>query len=204
MKKGILFVISAPSGTGKTTLLKKVMDRIPGLNFSVSHTTRKPRKGEQHAREYYFVEIADFERMIEQDQFIEWARVHDNYYGTSTMAVSAQLDEGHDIVLDIDVQGAAIIRDSDQLKAVQIFIAPPGIDELEKRLRGRNTEDEDTLQLRLSNASKEMQSADLYEYLIVNDALDEAAEMLSSIIIAERSKRRRKINGEPLGMDQSE
>ncbi len=204
MKKGILFVISAPSGTGKTTLLKKVMNRIPGLNFSVSHTTRKPRKGEQHAREYYFVETADFERMIEQDQFIEWARVHDNYYGTSTMAVSAQLDEGHDIVLDIDVQGAAIIRDSDQLKAVQIFIAPPGIDELEKRLRGRNTEDEDTLQLRLSNASKELQSADLYEYLIVNDALDEAAEMLSSIIIAERSKRRRKINGEPLGMDQSE
>ncbi|WP_136810040.1 guanylate kinase [Desulfosediminicola flagellatus] len=204
MKKGILFVISAPSGTGKTTLLKKVMNRIPGLNFSVSHTTRKPRKGEQHAREYYFVETAEFERMIEQNQFIEWARVHDNYYGTSTKAVSEQLDEGRDIVLDIDVQGAAIIRDSDQLKAVQIFIAPPGIDELEKRLRGRNTEDEETLQLRLSNASKEMQSADLYEYLIVNDALDEAAETLASIIIAERSKRRRKINGEPFGMDQSE
>lgn len=201
MKKGILFVISAPSGTGKTTLLKKVMDRIPGLNFSVSHTTRNPRAGEQHAREYYFVETSEFERMIEDNLFVEWARVHDNYYGTSTKAVSEQLDKGRDIVLDIDVQGAAILRESKQLEAVQIFIIPPGISELEKRLRGRNTEDEDTLQLRLSNAVKEMQAADLYDYLIVNDKLDEAAETLASIIIAERSRKRRKINGEPLEMN---
>jgi guanylate kinase len=202
MKKGILFVISAPSGTGKTTLLKKVMARLPGLNFSVSHTTRKPRSKEQHGVDYYFVEKVEFEKMIAAGQFLEWARVHDNLYGTSTAAISSQLAEGKDIILDIDVQGAAIIRRSDLLEAVQIFIAPPGLAELEKRLRGRNTEAEDTVQLRLQNARDEMQEAHMYDYLIVNDELEEAAEALASIIIAERSRAHRRPSGKPIILEQ--
>ena len=201
MKHGILFVISAPSGTGKTTLLKKVMARLPGLNFSVSHTTRKPRSGEQHGRDYYFVERQEFEAMIDQNQFLEWARVHDNYYGTSTMAVSRQIAEGMDVILDIDVQGAAIIRNSRELKAVQIFIAPPGLLALEARLRGRNTEDEQTIQLRLRNGRVEMAAADQYDYLVVNDQLEEAAEGLAAIIIAERARARRRPTGEPVKIE---
>jgi guanylate kinase len=201
MKHGILFVISAPSGTGKTTLLKKVMARLPGLNFSVSHTTRKPRSGEQHGRDYYFVERQEFEAMIDQNQFLEWARVHDNYYGTSTMAVSRQIAEGMDVILDIDVQGSAIIRNSRELKAVQIFIAPPGLLALEARLRGRNTEDEQTIQLRLRNGRVEMAAADQYDYLVVNDQLEEAAEGLAAIIIAERARARRRPTGEPVKIE---
>lgn len=197
MKKGILFVISAPSGTGKTTLLKKVMARVPGLNFSVSHTTRKPRSGERDGRDYYFVERGQFERMIAEKQFLEWAQVHDNLYGTSTMTVSAQIAAGQDVILDIDVQGAAIIRESSELEAVQVFIAPPSLVALEERLRGRNTEDEETIQLRLQNARVEMEAVGKYDYLVVNDQLDEAVEGLASIIIAERARAHRRPSGEP-------
>lgn len=198
MQKGILFVISAPSGTGKTTLLKKVMDRLPGLNFSVSHTTRLPRSGEQDGRDYHFVDKEMFTQMIDENKFIEWAAVHDNFYGTSSMAVSGQLARGEDIILDIDVQGAEIIRNSESLSAVQIFIAPPGMAALELRLRGRGTEDEETIQLRLKNGRIEMDAADNYDYLVVNDQLDEAVEVLVSIIIAERSRSRRRPSGEPV------
>jgi len=201
MKNGILFVISAPSGTGKTTILKKVMAGLPGLNFSVSHTTRQPRTGEQHGRDYFFVEREAFEQMIAEKQFIEWARVHDNYYGTSIMAVSDRLGEGEDIILDIDVQGAAIIRDSETLSAVQIFIAPPGLKALEERLRGRNTEDEKTVLLRLKNAEMEMKAAQAYDYLVVNDQLEEAVETLMAIIVAERARARRRRTGEPVAME---
>lgn len=204
MKKGILFVISAPSGTGKTTILKRVMERLPRLNFSVSHTTRKPRSGELHGRDYYFVERETFEQMIDEQQFVEWARVHDNYYGTSIAAVSEKLGEGEDIILDIDVQGAGIIRHSDSLAAVQIFIAPPGLKVLEERLRGRNTEDEQTVRLRLENAASEMQAAVLYDYLVVNDQLEEAVETLIAIIVAERARARRRLTGEPVNMEKDQ
>ena len=200
-KNGILFVISAPSGTGKTTILKKVMARLPGLNFSVSHTTRKPRADEQNGRDYFFVERSMFEQMIAKEQFIEWARVHDNYYGTSIAAVSERLGEGEDIILDIDVQGAAIIRKSKSVSAVQIFIAPPGQKALEERLRGRNTEDEQTILLRLKNALEEMKAARAYDYLVVNDNLEEAIETLMAIIVAERARVRRRRTGEPVAME---
>lgn len=201
MKKGLLFVISAPSGTGKTTLLKKVMARIPGLNFSVSHTTRSPRKGERDGIDYHFVGKDHFEKMISDQQFIEWARVHDNLYGTSVMAVRDQLDAGSDVILDIDVQGADIVRNSAEFESVQIFIAPPSISVLEKRLRNRNTEDEDVLRLRLQNARTEMQAIDSYAYLLVNDDLEEASEVLASIIIAERAKVRRRPTGEIVSIE---
>lgn len=201
MDDGILFVISAPSGTGKTTLLGKVMADIGGLNFSVSHTTRAPREGERNGCEYHFVQKSEFERMIREKRFLEWAEVHDNLYGTSTDGVAGQLAGGQDVILDIDVQGAAILRKSEELAAVYIFIAPPSMAILEERLRGRNTESEEKVQLRLQNAGKEMSSVSDYDYLVVNDRLDEAVDVLSAIIIAERAKKRRKPTGEPVNFE---
>ncbi len=202
MAQGILFVLSAPSGTGKTTLLRKVMACIPGLSFSVSHTTRKPRSGERDGEDYYFVDRQEFLRMQDRDQFLEWAEVHDNLYGTSSEAVARQLAAGRDVVLDIDVQGAAIIRNSGKMTAaVHIFVAPPALAELERRLRGRKTENEETIRLRLENARQEMQSADEYDYLVVNDELEEAAELLGAIIIAERARLRRRPSGEPVRLE---
>lgn len=188
MRKGILFVISAPSGTGKTTLLKQVMAAIPNLGFSVSHTTRQPREGEQPGVDYHFVDHQKFKSMIEAEQFLEWAEVHGNFYGTSIGAVADKLEQGIDVILDIDVQGAAILRDDTTLDAVHVFIAPPSIEQLEQRLRGRNTEDEQTIQLRLSNSVEEMKQQDKYHYLVINDQLEEAATVLSSIFIAERAR----------------
>lgn len=199
MNSGILFVISAPSGTGKTTILKRVMTELPGLGFSVSHTTRQPRQGEVDGREYHFITRETFLGMIEADQFVEWAKVHDNYYGTSVNAVTQGLTGGADIILDIDVQGAAILREGKRLPAVHIFISPPGLDELERRLRGRNTEDEATVRLRLANAAEEMGAAEAYDYLVVNDRLDEAVRTLIAIIVAERARRRRRADGSPVG-----
>ena len=198
MTAGRLFVISAPSGTGKTTILKKVMARLSGLVFSVSLTTRAPRPGERDGREYHFVSHADFEAMLDGDQFLEWASVHDNYYGTSRQAVAEELQRGLDVILDIDVQGAAIIRKSSGIEATHIFISPPGLVELEHRLRGRGTESEESIQLRLKNARIEMQAADDYEYLIVNDVLDEAVDLLSAIILAERARAHRLPDGSPI------
>lgn len=198
MERGILFVISAPSGTGKTTLLKRVMARMAGLNFSVSHTTRVPRHGEQDGREYHFIPRQQFEVMIERNDFVEWAQVHDNLYGTATAGVEGQLAQGQDVILDIDVQGAAIIRETSKLEGVHIFIAPPRLAVLEERLKGRNTDSDETIELRLKNAVTEMKSAPVYDYLIVNDDLEEAEEMLASIIIAERARCRRRPNGQPL------
>lgn len=201
MNTGILFVISAPSGTGKTTLLRQVMARLPGLNFSVSHTTRRPRPGEVDGRDYCFVSRNQFEKMIADNQFLEWARVHDNYYGTSVQAVTDRLQAGEDILLDIDVQGAAIIRSAGVPPSVQIFIAPPSLAVLESRLRGRNTEDEKTLQVRLQNARSELKAAGQYQYLVINDQLDEAVETLMAIFIAERARVRRRRGGEPAVME---
>ena len=203
MSKGILFVISAPSGTGKTTLLGRVMPGLDQLAFSVSHTTRKPRSGEVDGRDYHFIAKDEFEQMIEDNRFIEWARVHENFYGTSIAAVAGQLDNGSDVILDIDVQGAAIVRDNKQFNDVHIFISPPELGILEKRLRKRDTDSEETIRIRLDNARKEMRAAVEYDYVVVNDALDDAADTLRSIIVAERSKNRRMIDGSPIRLPES-
>lgn len=201
MSSGILLVLSAPSGGGKTTVLKKVMADLPGLVFSVSHTTRKPRPGEQDGRDYYFVSRREFESIRDRHPsgFLEWAEVHGNLYGTSRAAVEQRLGAGLDVVLDIDVQGAAQIRKS--ADPVAVFIAPPSLVELEARLRGRGTEDEQTLALRLENSKQELAAMDRYDYLIVNDRLAEAVESLRSIIIAERCRRRRTVDGTPVQVD---
>ncbi|MGB3209561.1 MAG: guanylate kinase [Desulforhopalus sp.] len=191
MMAGRLFVISAPSGAGKTTILKRVMVQVPGLVFSISHTTRSPRPGEQNGVDYHFVTRAEFLAMIDQGQFLEHADVHDNLYGTSSAAIDIQLKAGLDVILDIDVQGAAILREKGHLEATHIFISPPNLTELEKRLRGRGTESEEKIRLRMRNAETEMSAAAAYEFLIINDTVGEAANLLMSIILAERAKTKR-------------
>ncbi|MEK6201215.1 MAG: guanylate kinase [Desulfobulbaceae bacterium] len=198
MTTGKLFILSAPSGAGKTTVLKRVMADLPGLAFSVSHTTRLPRAGEEDGVDYHFVSRGQFEAMREQGVFLEWAEVHGNLYGTSRPAVLAQLESGLDVVLDIDVQGAAILRNSAAIPAASLFIAPPSLQELERRLRGRGTDSEETILLRLKNAKVEMQAALDYEYLIVNARLELAIDTLRAIVIAERSRGHRLPTGKPI------
>jgi len=198
MSRGLLFVISAPSGAGKTTLLKRVMARVPGLSFSVSHTTRKPRTGELDGVDYHFISRGAFLEMVEEGLFLEYAEVHENFYGTSRETVAEQLSKGKDIILDIDVQGAAIVRQQGSPVGSHIFIAPPSLAELESRLRGRGTESKENIAVRLTNALVEMEDAGKYDYLIVNDQLDEAVDLFTSIIYAERARSHRLPSGEPI------
>lgn len=200
MNRGNLFVISAPSGAGKSTILKKLLARVPNLAFSVSHTTRTPRTGESDGREYHFVDRPTFEAMRAEQAFLEWAEVHGNLYGTSRAAIEAQQAKGIDVFLDIDVQGARQLRECGHPGAVFLFIAPPSRQELEKRLRGRGTDPEETIQLRLNNAHRELADADRYDYLIINDRLEEAVEVLRAVVIAERCKGRRNPDGQPLDL----
>ncbi len=192
MNEGFLLVLSAPSGCGKTTILRQVMADLPGLSFSVSHTTRQPRPGEANGRDYHFVSLEQFLALRDQQPsgFLEWAEVHGNFYGTSRQEVAQRLAAGADVILDIDVQGAAQVRAN--AEPVTVFIAPPSLEELERRLRGRGTESEDSLRRRLTNAAQEMQAADAYTYLIVNDRLEEAVQALKAVIIAERCRRRKR------------
>nr|WP_321466303.1 guanylate kinase [uncultured Desulfobulbus sp.] len=198
MNKGLLLVLSAPSGCGKTTILKRVMAELPSLSFSVSHTTRKPRPGEVDGVQYHFVSPQDFLALRDQQPcgFLEWAEVHGNYYGTSVAEVERRCRQGQDVLLDIDVQGAAQVRQG--ADPVTVFIAPPSLQVLEQRLRGRGTESEETIGRRLHNARAEMAEIAAYDYVIVNDKLEEAVESLRSIIIAERCRRRRDRRGVPM------
>jgi guanylate kinase len=197
MTKGRLFIISAPSGAGKTTLLHKIIPNIERLSFSVSHTTRSPRPGERDGVNYFFIDRQTFLKMRGENAFLEWAEVHGQFYGTSRDAVLDRLEKGFDVILDIDVQGAAIIKKSGLIDATSIFISPPDLVELERRLRGRAQDSEQTILLRLENAKKEMTAIDEYEYLIINDRLDEAAKVLESIILAQRAKMHRLPSGLP-------
>lgn len=200
MTEGMLVVLSAPSGCGKTTMLKMVMATLPGLVFSVSHTTRAPRAGEKEGRDYFFVSRQEFTALRDRrpSGFLEWAEVHGNLYGTARKGVEGQRGSGLDVILDIDVQGAAQVRAA--ADPVTIFIAPPSLNELGCRLRGRGTEDEETITLRLAAAEKEMRAVVDYEYLIVNDDLDEAVDSLRCVLIGERLRRRRNRVGRQVGI----
>lgn len=201
MSDGILLVISAPSGCGKTTIVNQVMASLDGLVFSVSHTTRVPRIGEIDGMHYHFVDAEHFIALRDQEPpgFLEWAEVHGNLYGTSRQEVEKLQAAGNDVILDIDVQGGEQVRN--HTCPVTVFIAPPSLAELERRLYSRGTEDEQTLALRLANAEGEMEAADVYDYLIVNDKLDEAVTALRSIVIAERSRRRRTVSGNRISLE---
>ncbi len=201
MKNGNLFIISAPSGTGKTTILKRVIAELKNIVFSVSHTTRSPRLGEEKDVDYFFVDKSTFVTMQDQGLFLEWAEVHGNLYGTCSNTVQTITEQGNDIILDIDVQGARQLMDKLKNKGVFVFISPPSLHELEKRLVNRGTESDSVIATRLNNAHDEMKSLEYYDYVIVNDRVDQAVDELKSIIIAERSRKRRGISGEPLNLD---
>ncbi len=201
MENGNLFIISAPSGTGKTTILKRVISELDNVVFSVSHTTRAVRAGEKEGVDYFFVNEDSFKTMQQQGHFLEWAEVHGNFYGTSSHAVKEITEQGKDIILDIDVQGARQVMDKVGVKGVFVFIAPPSLQDLKKRLTSRGTESESVIEIRLKNAQDELKSLEHYSYLIVNDQVDQAVEVLKSIIIAERSKKRRSVAGVALNLD---
>jgi guanylate kinase len=183
-----VYIISAPSGSGKSTLVNRVRLIVPGLKFSISYTTRAPRTGEENGREYYFVSRAEFEAMIRQDDFLEYADVFGNYYGTARRFMLEAEEEGKDLLLDIDVQGAAQIKRRIP-RAVSIFILPPNRQELEKRLRTRSLDAEPVIQRRLVTASREIENYDKYDYILINDRLEESIDALKSILLAERLTR---------------
>ncbi len=184
---GKLFVISAPSGAGKTTLVRKILKRFKNLSYSVSHTTRSPRGNEQDGFDYFFISLAEFEQKISLDLWLEWAKVHNNYYGTSKKFVRNCLEKGRNLLLDIDIQGARQIMDSDP-DLVSIFIMPPSFQILSQRLENRGTDSRKVIASRLENAKLEMTQKDLYQYVVINDDLDEATEELCSIFEKETAQ----------------
>ncbi len=180
-------VVSAPSGAGKTTLCRLLIERL-SFRFSVSHTTRPPRPGEVHGRDYYFVSRPEFESLVQEGAFLEWAEVHGHLYGTSVAEVERALSGEEDLLLDIDVQGASQVRRKLGAQAVFVFILPPSLEELERRLRSRGTEDEETLARRLARAREEIRFAPWFDYVVVNDEVERAFEDLAAIIRAERCR----------------
>lgn len=172
-QNGTLFVVSAPSGAGKTTLCNEIRKRFPDLAYSVSHTTRPPRPGEKNGVDYYFISRDEFQQRIRENKWAEWAEVHGNYYGTSLKTIEAVVCQGRNLLLDIDVQGAEQMRSSFP-GAVTIFIMPPSFDVLKKRLKDRGTDSDDVIARRLDNARWEMEQNALYDHVIVNDNLETA------------------------------
>lgn len=187
---GLVFVISAPSGAGKTTLLTRVMKEVPGLRFSVSYTTRSPRSNEREGRDYRFVTPSVFEKMVEQNEFLEWAEVLGNRYGTGRINVNALKSEGVDLLLDIDTQGARKVREKVD-SSVFIFLMPPSPRLLEERLVNRGEDPPERIRYRLANAVKEVSEAPWYDYVIVNEQVEEAVRQLSSVILAERCRKQK-------------
>jgi guanylate kinase len=182
---GTLYIVSAPSGAGKTSLIRALMERDPQVRFSVSHTTRPMRPGEEDGRDYHFVSRDRFERMVREGAFLEYAEVFGNYYGTSRAAVESLLAEGFDVMLDIDWQGARLVR-ARMPGAVSVFVLPPSRQALEERLRGRGQDPETVVAERMRQAESEMSHYDEYDYLIVNDRFEVAVDDLGAIVRARR------------------
>jgi guanylate kinase len=189
-REGQLFVVSAPSGAGKTTLCRAVTDELENLRHSISYTTRKPRPGETDGRDYYFVGVDRFQEMIGAGDFAEWAEVHANYYGTSRRVLDGMRAEGIDVILDIDTQGAKQIKEKYTGKAVFIFIMPPSLEILEERLRNRKSDHENEIRKRMQRARDEMRDYTAYDYVIVNRDFERALVEIRSVIIAERCRTR--------------
>jgi guanylate kinase len=189
-KRGLLFIVSAPSGTGKTTLCRAMLRVFPDLRFSISYTTRPMRPGDQNGRDYHFVSPAEFQKMIEDDDFAEWAEIYGHRYGTAKVFLRQAREEGLDIILDIDGQGARQLREK-KVGGVFIFLLPPSIEELKRRLANRKTEEKEALAERLRKARMEMAESEWYDYWILNDNLEEAKERLKGVIQAERCRRER-------------
>ncbi|MBA2777790.1 guanylate kinase [Billgrantia kenyensis] len=185
MPQGTLFIVSAPSGAGKTTLVRELIESLDGIQVSVSHTTRAQREGEVDGVNYHFVAVAEFEAMIARGEFFEHARVFDNFYGTARPAVEALLGAGQDVILEIDWQGARQVREQ-MPDAVSIFILPPSRDELERRLASRGTDEHAIIARRMRDAVSEMSHYDEYDYLVINDDFTTALRELQSLVISRR------------------
>ena len=185
---GDLFIVSSPSGGGKTTLISRLLTRYADdLHFSVSHTTRARRNGEQDGREYHFLSPKDFRGMIGRDEFLEWAEVHGNLYGTARKEVLPRLAAGQDVILDIDVQGVRQVKGK-YPASIAIFILPPSAAELSRRLRARGLDDEGQIEKRLANAAREIDEVPQYDYAIINDDLERALGSLEAIVSAARQR----------------
>ncbi|MFL6209083.1 MAG: guanylate kinase [Pyrinomonadaceae bacterium] len=189
-ERGILFVISSPSGGGKGTLIKRILPVVPRLGYSVSWTTRQPRRGEKEGVHYFFVTPEEFTRARDRGEFLEWAIVHGHYYGTSRTVVAAELAAGRDVILEIDVQGATAVRQSG-IEAVSIFILPPSYEVLRVRLIARKSESLADLALRLRNAREEITHYREFDYVVLNDEVERASAQLAAIVYAARAESRR-------------
>jgi guanylate kinase len=187
MTEGILLIISGPSGVGKGTVCRYLLTIRKAIKLSVSTTTRLPRTEEAEGRDYNFTTVSRFKEMIEQGSFLEWAVVHGDYYGTPLAAVQDYLNRGEDLILEIDVQGAGQVRQK-KPEAVSIFLAPPSMEALEERITGRGTETAEKINRRLVTARQEMKAYHLYDYVVVNDNVEDAAALISSIIDAEKCR----------------
>ena len=185
---GIVFILSAPSGTGKTTICRLLKQRLPELKFSVSHTTREARNEETEGVDYYFIPQKDFEKKIKRGEFLEWAKVSKHYYGTAFESVDRHRRNGEDLLIELDVQGAQSLRGINY-KAVFIFMMPPSLRELEARLNKRGTESENTIRARMEVSKKEVQQLTLYDYILTNLDTEETTENLLSIIRAEHFRK---------------
>jgi guanylate kinase len=185
--RGTLFVVSSPSGGGKGTIIEHVLEKVENLSYSVSYTTRAPRWKEVDGREYFFVSRDTFEEMIAAGEFLEWACVHGNFYGTGKSQILEQTAAGSDIILEVDVQGATSVRQL-LMDSVSIFILPPSYEVLKQRLIARGTDSAEELQVRLRRAPEELREYSNFDYVIINDEVDKAARQLASIIYAERAR----------------
>jgi guanylate kinase len=191
-RRGLMFVLSSPSGAGKTTLSRLLMERMGGLRMSVSATTRPKRPGEVEGRDYMFVDHARFEEMVKRQDLLEWATVFDNRYGTPRAPVEAALSAGQDVLFDIDWQGTQQLREKARADVVSVFILPPSAADLEKRLHSRAQDSADVIRARMSRASHEMSHWAEYDYIVINHEIDAAFAEVQSILKAERLKRERR------------
>ncbi len=184
-RKGIIFVLSSPSGGGKTTIRRELLKQLPELSFSISATSRRPRSGEKEGKDYFFISREEFDKKIEKGEFVEWAEVHGQGYGTPRQLLEETFRSGRDIILDIDVQGALQIK-KEYKESRLIFLLPPSLETLADRLRERKTDDEEEIKRRLAQAKEEIASLKEYDYAVVNCHLSQAVEEVQAIIIAER------------------
>ncbi len=190
IRRGLLVVLSAPSGTGKSTVAKLLVERNKRLRLSVSATTRAPRRGEVEGRDYFYKTVDEFKNMIEHNEFVEWVEYCGNYYGTPKKYIEDSINEGFDVLLEIEVEGAARIKEK-YPDSVLIFMLPPSFDELKRRIEGRGTEKPEVIQNRLNQAEKEIKCIDMYDYVVINDSIDNAINSINIILEAEKAKVKR-------------
>ncbi len=187
MRKGVSLILSAPSGAGKTTICKALRGHLPDLKFAVSHTTRDMRKGEVEGVDYFFVSQNDFEAKINNKELLEWAKVHDRFYGTSFQSAENPLNNGYDTLLELDIQGVKALRDM-EYPGIYILIFPPSIKELESRLRKRGTDTEEHIQLRINTGKKEIKKYKMYDYVLTNYVVEDTVNFILAILQAEKSR----------------